>query len=73
VPLCHAIRAHQFIDVVQLWLINLLLDDTQYLAVDQTDFREVRFGQVKRALPARKAESCTVTHAQCAGGAAVSM
>jgi len=32
----------------------MLLDDTRYLAVDQIEVREVRFGGVKMALPARE-------------------
>jgi len=65
VPLCHAIRTLQFIDVIQLWLINSLLGGTPYLAVDQTEVREVRFRRVKRVLPT---QNVVVTNAWCARG-----
>jgi len=47
---CHMRTSVQFIDVIQLWLINSLLDGTSYIAVDQI----LRFGQMKRQLASRK-------------------
>jgi len=48
--LYHAILALHVVGVIQLWLIKSLLDDTPKIAVDQTGFRKVRFGRVKREL-----------------------
>jgi len=50
--------------------MNLLLNDTLQIAVDQTDFRKVRFGRVKKALPAWKVVQWSMLSEQ---GAAVNI